>query len=165
MACCCGREGTIKQGDKVLCTYCFIERFEKRVKKALRERVLRKGERVLIVGDVAAYLFKKFVSVPLHVEYSRELKAGFGAVIIEWTLDDECVSFLEAFSGGLDFKEERVKMFKFLTDEDVQSYAELKKLFFVPRTKNKHWQEFLGNFDLDMKYNLLRSAGEIKKLV
>jgi len=163
MICNCGRVGEI--GSEHLCSFCFIERFEKRVKKALRQRKLEKNERVLVVGEVAAYLFNKYIRVPLFVEYSSELKEWFDAVIIEWTMDDECIAFLEAFAGGKLKDDSSIKLFQFVSDQDVGLYAKMKNLNFIPRKKSMHWQEFLSRFDLDMKYNLLRSAGEFRELM
>ena len=164
MGCRCGRAGDIARGHELLCSFCFVSQFEKRVKRALRQRELKKGERVLVVGELAAHLFKKFVHVPLDVTFSSVIKDGFDAVVTEWTLDDECVAFLEAFAAGRFEAQKHILMFQFVTDEDVMLYAKMNNLHFVLGDKSEHWQKFLSGFDLDMKYNLLRSAAELRKM-
>ncbi len=169
MKCECGREGEVVRGKQAFCRMHFIEHFEKRVKKALKERELLKGERVLVVGSLAAYLFKKFVFVPLEAEFSDSVKDGCYAVVIEWTMDDECVEFLKQFAGDLKFNEDKniVKALKYVSDEDCVEYAALKGVEFVAREKDKNWSDFLDKFKdkPEMKYNLLRNALEMKNVI
>lgn len=152
------------------CRGCFLDQFEKRVKKALKERELLKGQRVLVVGELAGYLVKKFVHVPLELEFVSAAKDGdYDAVIVEWTMDDECVGFLKAFGSDLVFErnEKIIKALRFVSDEDALLYAQMKSVRFAPREKDKNWQGFLQVFadHPEMKNNLLRNADEIKRLI
>jgi hypothetical protein len=163
MVCGCGRDGDFKSEGINFCRFCFIDRFEGRVKKALVDCGFTKGQRVLVVGELAGYLFGKLVSVPVEVTYAAEVSAFDGLVIVERTLEDECVAFLQNLGGNVLVQDSFVSLFRLISEDDVVAYAQLKGFRFVPAVKNEHWLRFLKSFDdhPEMKRNMLRMAGEI----
>jgi len=157
MHCNCDIRSEFKLKNGV-CRPCFINLFEKRVKKAFRMNKLKPGMKISIDNEIVLYLFKKMT--PFPVEFSSD-----GLKLLFWTLDDECVDFLQKLVG--DFvvgKSEAIKVFYFLTDEEVELYAGLKSLKFVPNKKDPILNNFLQKFDKEMKQNLLRNVGEIKEI-
>ena len=163
MACACGREwGFVSEGVD-FCRLCFIDRFEGRVKKTLVDCVFTRGMKVLVVGELAGYLFKKLVSVPVEVTYTGVVQPFDGMVIVERTLEDECVAFLQRLGGDAVARDSSVSLFRLISEDDVIAYAQLKWISFVPFVKNEHWLKFLKSFDdhPEMKRNMLRMAGEI----
>jgi hypothetical protein len=163
MVCGCGRDGDFKSEGINFCRFCFIDRFEGRVKKALVDCGFTKGQRVLVVGELAGYLFGKLVSVPVEVTYAAEVSAFDGLVIVERTLEDECVAFLQRLGGDASDGQKCVSLFRLISEQDVIAYAQLKGISFVSQPKNEHWLKFLKSFDdhPEMKRNMLRMAGEI----
>lgn len=167
MTCVCGREGSLKLADKTLCRSCFIGQIERRFRKTLGEKPLQKDEKVLVVGQLAADVFKRIVTMPLHATFSDRIQQGYGRVVIEWTMDDECVAFLEQMGGNWGFAADtHVKLFRSCRDTEIATYAQLREIVFVPREKNKEWNVFLAAFDdhPDMMYNLLKNVEGIKKM-
>ena len=168
--CACGRSGSVAFGKQSFCTFCFTGHFEKRVKKAFKERELSKGEKVLVVGQLASYLVKNLIHVPLQLDFMDHIKEGdYDVIITEQTCDDECIAFLEAFAGGSIFSDDVLvlKALRYLTTDEAVAYAQLKGVPFVPRLNNSPWNAFLHGFrnSPEMKYNLLRNADELHKLL
>lgn len=140
------------------------------MKRTLSEHSLKKGDKVLVVGELAEYVFKKLVPIPLDVTYvsdSGEV-SGYDVVVHEWTLEDECVEFLRALGGDGDFSQASgvIHLFRSLAEEDVLRYAELRGIRFTPAAKYEHWLRFLKSFDdhPEMKRNMLRMADEFRRL-
>ena len=150
----------------MFCTWCFLDYFEKRVKRALRLRELKKGQKVLIVGELAAYLFRTFVHVPLIVRFGKRWKdADFS--VIEWTEDDEAVAFFGVFGENFKMrKNDDLKILQFLSDQDALDYAQIKHISFTSRKKDKDWLAFVMQFDdhPEMKHTLVRNISELRKL-
>ena len=161
MACACGRDGEI--GSEGLCRLCFIDRFEGRVKKTLVDCGFTRGMKVLVVGELAGYLFKKLVSVPVEVTYADEIRPFEGVVLVERTLEYECVAFLQNLGGNAVARDSFVSLFRLISEDDVVASAQMKGISFVPSAKNEHWLKFLKSFDdhPEMKRNMLRMAGGI----
>ncbi len=148
---------------------CFCDQFETRVKKALRRRELRRGERVLAVGALAAHIIRKLVRLPIKLTVADMPKHGSGTTITDWTMDDECVAFLAWLGGASEFiqHEHDIPLLLYVTDEDAAHYARLHGLPFTPRRKDAMWWKFLRTFDdhPEMKRNLLRNIGELRELL
>src|SRR3989344_4191802 len=164
MTCLCGKEALLTIADKVWCRSCFIDQFERRVKKVLREKPFQRGERVLIVGNVAVFVIKRIINMPLELVFTERTIEGEKAVV-EWTLDDECVEFLERMStDGRLQDDKRLKLFMYLRDSEVAAYAQMHGIMFTSREKNPLWTSFLSQFEPDMIYNLLRNAEELREM-
>jgi len=169
MSCACGREGELQRGKQSFCMSCFCGQFETRVKKALRRRELRRGERVLAVGALAAHLVRKLVRLPLQLSVDDMPQPGHGTTLTEWTMDDECVAFLAWLGSGSEFiqHEHDIPLLLYITDEDAAHYARIHSIPFIPRQKDAAWWKFLQAFDdhPEMKRNLLRNIGELRELL
>jgi len=164
MTCLCGKEALLTLADKVWCRSCFIDQFERRVKKVLREKPFQRGERVFVTGNVAAFVIKRIINMPLELVFTERTIEGEKAVV-EWTLDDECVEFLERMSTDGQFKHDnQLKLFLHLRDSEVAAYAEMYGITFTPRKKNPLWTTFLSQCEPDMMYNLLRNAEELREM-
>ena len=145
---------------------------ESRLRRTLSEKPLRKDERVLVVGKLASDVFKRLVTMPLHVTYGDAVLEGYDRVLIEWTMDDECVAFLEQMGRESSVnvhvndsvKNGSVKLFISLRDKEVAAYAQLRGIPFEPRAKDTEWSAFLAAFDdhPDMMYNLVKNVQEMK---
>ena len=120
---------------------------------------------MLVVGAAAAFVFKKIINMPLDVVFGDKIVEGYDRVVTEWTLDDECVDFLEHLStDGRVEDNNNVKLFLFLRDREIMDYAHLHTIVFAPREKSL-WKGFLAAFEHpDMMYNLLRNAQEFRKV-
>ncbi len=114
MPCICGNGGFIVRGKQTLCTWCFIAYFEKRVKRVLKESELHKGQKVAVVGELATYLFKKFVRVPVDVRFGMRWKGALE--VVEWTEDDEAVDFFKMFGSTFTFHADTTLYRLFQTD-------------------------------------------------
>ena len=158
MNCFCGKDALLPLGDKVWCRGCFIEQVERRIKLVLRDNKFDRGDKVLVVGNVAAFAVKKIVNMPVELTFSDTMREGYDAVVIQWTLDDECVAFFEQTSF------QAIKLFLHLRDSEVAAYAQLLGLSFTPREKNPLWTEFLAHAAPDMMYNLLKNVEEMRKI-
>ena len=169
MQCGCGNEGSVVRGKQVFCTNCFFDFFEKHAKKALREHELRKDENVLVVGELSAYLVKRFVHVPLKLEFSSTIREGYDWVIIERTLDDSCLAFFTAFCTTLRFvrEDKTVSVLHYLSDADAVDYARMKGLRFTPLAKEGAFWTYLELFHAqpEMRRNMLRNADELQQLL
>ncbi len=171
MLCRCGREDAFLSEGVAVCTGCFIYQFEKRVKRTLSEHSLKKGDKVRVVGELAEYVFKKLVPIPLDATFVSSVsgvKKDYDAVVMEWTLEDECAEFLRAMGGDGTFTSDAsaIHLFRSLAEEDVLRYAELRGIRFTPAAKDEHWLRFLKSFDdhPEMKRNMLRMADEFRKI-
>ena len=106
---------------------------------------------------------KEVTNIQLPIKITNKSKT-YDAVIVDNTLDDEAVEFLDKLSP----KDEQniIKIFKYVSDEEVQQFAKIKKCEFIPKPKNSPWKEFLDKFREypDMKNNLIRNINELKKL-
>lgn len=167
----CGADGEFTHANRPICKKCFVLVFEKRVKSTLRENPLQKDDKVLVVGELAAFLLKLIVKMPIDVETANEVPVDVGnydKVILGWTLDDECAEFMEKFASEFRFDDDEklIKILKRVTDDESEQYSSIKGVDFKAK-KSKLWKGFMHKFDRfhEVRYNLLRSAEEMKKVM
>ena len=161
MLCTCKKKAQCLFEQQNVCKNCFLRLFKNRIKRALSEKKLKKDNIVLVQNDCAAILVKEIITLPLKI---KKIAAAYDAHIITDTMDDEAIAFMENMASA-DEKNE-IKIFKYVSDEEVQQFAKIKKCEFIPKPKNSPWKEFLDKFREypDMKNNLIRNINELKKL-
>ena len=161
----CVGKGEVKHLGRVLCKKCFSKIVERRIRKHLGRRLFKKGDRVLVVGEVEKILLERAVGgMPLEVVSRKRLPKSvkeFNCVVVGKTMDKVCGRFLERlFLGKFDLgKLEEKKFFNILeplSDEEVKEYAKIKKIKFVVRKGRRSYFSELGNFE-ESKYNLYKN--------
>src|SRR3972149_11316153 len=82
-----------------LCSFCFCALIEKRVRKDVRiNRIFRKNDKLLVVGDLCCYLVKSIIrNLPVKItKTDRIKKLREYKTVAPSTLDDEINHFLES---------------------------------------------------------------------
>lgn len=125
-----------------LCSSCFLDMIEKRIRKELKNSGwLNKNEKVLILDDnsleanVTEDLFKKAIgSLPLQIEKSTDLNENYNHVILPWSLERETNGFLSGlFTGNNKNVEEKqmpkcIKLLKSISEEEIELIAKIKNI-------------------------------------
>lgn len=122
-----------------LCSSCFLDMIEKRIRKELKNSGwLNKNEKVLILDDnsleanVTEDLFKKAIgSLPLQIEKSTDLNENYNHVILPWSLERETNGFLdELFNSKKSEKAKTkyIKLLKSVSEEEIILIAKVKNI-------------------------------------
>jgi len=143
---------------------------EKRIRKYLRlSKVITKGDKIYIDSDVCKYFIDKIISFPIERVKSKN-KAD--KVVVPWTLDHECIMFLDKF-GEKNFKldmlknkKKIVKLFLTIDEASLIEFCKINKIKYEPMKKSKMKKELdkLVEKYPEMKYSLGKSIGILKKL-
>ena len=167
----CGGKGSFKHIGRGICRKCFVRNIERRVKKHLRnaaqsvaqvgppryrrtltvkcvpprQRLFKKGDRILVIGEVEKVLLEGAVKgMPLEMVFRKRLPREtkkFDYVVMGNAMDGICEEFLSnLFKGRLKVKKEKLNVFNILeplTEEEVKSYAEIKGIKFKFRKRKK----------------------------
>jgi len=159
--CSCNNKVEYTFEQQNVCKNCFLRLFKNRIKRALSEKKLRKDSIVLIENECAAQLVKEIIPLPLRIVSKANT---YDAQIVTDTLDDEAIDFLEQLPST--DEKNVIKIFKYVSENEVIQYATIKRYKFTPKPKNKFWKEFLDAFKKypDMQNNLVRNIQELKKL-
>ena len=155
-----------------LCRFCFCALIEKRIRKNVRiNRVFKKNDKILVVGDLCCYLVKRIIkNLPVKITRTNRIKKlrGYKAVAPS-TLDDEINHFLESIFLNKKIKEAGyIKLLKNITDEEAALFAKFKGIAFKPNRKNKEVQEMLDKLSEKypgIKFSLLKSSEEMKGIL
>ncbi len=124
------------------CKRCFSALVLGRVKAALRENDVKKGEKVFSPGPLCSHFLKEILLLPFELVEKRpgvvhERKAE--RIVSDDTADDTNLAFLEQLFSKKKRRQPKNKnavyLFSLLTDEDLMQYAQLKKLNFGPKKK------------------------------
>lgn len=163
----CGKKADISMkhlgGD--LCSTCFAEVIEKRIRKSLREHDwLKPDDKIIIIDDgtlkakVLIHLLKSiFKGQPFKFEIkkgaisSAEIPVkGRNKVIIPWNMDDEVEQYLNALFNNKKIKKTKlIKPLLNISDEEIDYFAKIKKMKGKKKAKTT-----LGNMmdDLEKRY-------------
>ena len=170
----CGNLKAFKHLDRFVCDRCFVRLIERRVQKGLG-RVFVKGNKVLVVGDLAEYFLKKSIKdLPLKIAVKKKMPSdvsGYDKVVLGMTMDDVDAGFL-ADIFGKDFKVEKdsgvIRILSAITDEEAVRFAKIKDLNFSVSEKNQVIKDFLKKVSkkhLEIRYNLLKNVKEVEKIL
>lgn len=154
----CSAESKYKYIDKHLCKKCFVDLFEKTVRKNLRiGGSLKKTNRLVVVGPIAEWFIKKIVTMPCEKEYVAELsdeslQDKTVKIVLPVTLDDEDSEFLSKLFAKQLKKEEKdgriIKLFRTIPEESVIDFCRLKEIPYTRKTNRE--KEMLDK--LEKKY-------------
>lgn len=132
-----------------LCTYCFCDLIERRVKKEVRQHYpFRPNETVLVVNDnspqacVTLALLPKIIGgLPLHIDewngsaqdIPDSLRKSHTKILIPKDGDDIAVQFLEWLMKHQDHPNNTLSIVSCLTHCEVEAYAAAKHIPSIPR--------------------------------
>ena len=160
----CNVTKTFEHLGRNICDKCFVKLIEKRVKKGL-SKVFVKGERVLVVGELARYFMDR-VNVPLEF-----VDSDYDKIVVSLTMDDVDSGFLSDFFGS-DFKIEKdvkvVRILSSITDEEALCFAKIKGIKFSVSGEHKVIKEFLKKISLkhpEIRFNLLKNVKEVERIL
>lgn len=166
----CTNKATLKFTDKNLCNRCFCNVIEKRVRKYLRlGKYIRKGDKLFIDSDVCKYFIDRIVNFPIELVKSR---AKADKIIVPWTLDYECLLFLQGFCDKkfkLDMlKQDKkiVKLFLTIDETSLIGFCKIKKLKY-DKIKDSNMKKELDQLAArypETKYSLGKSVEILKKI-
>ncbi|MBT6519501.1 hypothetical protein HOK51_06640 [Candidatus Woesearchaeota archaeon] len=118
----CEKKASKKLDDKNLCNKCFLNVFERKIKRQIRQKnKLCKGETILAIDNITEYVLKEVIKLPLNIitknqsyfkitnftsintisqneklaQFIKENKIN--KVILPWTADNEIEFFLNSF--------------------------------------------------------------------
>jgi len=170
----CGVTKNFEHLGRDICEKCFVRLIEKRVKKSLG-RIFSKGNKVLVVGDLAEYFLRKSVkNLPLKIVKRKEIPSdvsNFDKIVVEETIDDVDAEFLSGFfSKQFVFKKNKkiIKILKSITDEEAVKFAEIKGVGFEVKKENKAIKEFLKKISKkhpEVRFNLLKNVKGVEGLL
>lgn len=166
----CKGKGDFKHLEREICKKCFLRNMEKRIKKHLGRRRFKKGDKVLVIGEVEKILLEKAVGgLPLKIAFKTKLPAKikeFDWILVGKTMDEINREFLEGLFKGKLEKDKQKKFFNLLeplTEKEIKKYAEIRKIRFEGgRNKTKGFLEGLNKFQ-EIKYNLYRNVKELRE--
>ena len=154
-------------GDFEFCRGHFIENVERRVKKDIRQNnLIEKDETIIVKDPLSRNFIEKVINVPVKIG-----KKGREAML--WTMDDEILVFLDALFGKKKLKKsrigiikDRIKLFRTVTDKELEAYAKIKGLRFSKKRTEKE-KKVLAELDLlekdhrETRFSLIKSIEEI----
>ena len=127
-----------------LCSKCFAEVIEKRVRKSLRQHDwLKPKDKVLVIDDnslkskASIYLLKSiFKGQPFNLSFKKgsiksadKLAKGYDKAIIPWNMDDEVEQHLDALFNNKKIKKTRfIKLLSNVSDEEIDYFARINKI-------------------------------------
>jgi len=159
----CERKSGFEHAGREICKNCFLKNMERRVKKHLGRNLFKKGNKVLVVGEVEKRLLVQAIGeMPLKLKFVKKIPeqaAGFDFIVYGKTMDKINSEFLDSLEKGKLVlgmgKKKFFNILEVLTAEEVEKYAELKKLKWKSRMKSKQGE---------MKYNLYKNIKELRLL-
>ena len=168
-----------QQKGREICNECFCKLIEKRVRKYARiNKLFRKEDRILVIGDVNKYLVESIVKdLPVKLFFRAKEDKNFAKknkinkIFIEYTLDDEVNDFLNSvFKGKKEKKldKKHIRLLRVATDEEVELFAKIKKLRFKPNKKDPFVKMLIDKLHKEhpsAKYTLLKNIRELKGLI
>ena len=157
-------------GDFEFCKSHFVENVEKRVKKDIRQNNLIEKDEVLLVKDpLSRHFIEKVINVPVKIGKK-------GREAMQWTMDDEILLFLDALfskrnlkKSGVGIIKDKIKLFRTVTDKELEAYAKIKGLRFNKKRTEKE-KSVLAELDLlekdhrETRFSLIKSVEEISSL-
>ena len=185
----CTKEAVITISSNPFCRKCFKAICGKRIRRFIRStEYVKKNDRVLIVGQLAAAVFKEIVKdLPLKIKtiddnafHSDSLKfinniknEGYDRIILPWTAEHECCLFLkEMTSKNPDFSNlgktignKFMKLFRSLTEEETIELAKINNLSFTPR-KRDTYTDILDKMQKkypEARFSLLKSIDSLEE--
>ena len=166
---------SIKHLGGDLCSNCFAEVIEKRVRKSLREHDWLKPDDDIIIIDnstlkakVVVYLLKsifkgqpfRFNIKKAEISSAEKIAKARNKVIIPWNLDDEIKQYLDALFNNKKIKKtELIKPLLNISDEEIGYFAKIKKIKGrkTPKTRLGKMLDNLEKRYPGSKFGLLRS--------
>src|SRR3989344_2675091 len=159
--------------DFDFCRGHFIENIERRVKKDIRQNnLIEKDETLIIKDDLSRYFLKNVINVPVKIVSSGK----HDKEVLLWTMDDEILVFLDALFGrkklkgsGIGIIKGRIKLFRTVTDRELEAYAKIKGIKFSKKRTEKE-KKVLAELDLlekdhrETRFSLIKSIEEIAGL-
>jgi len=170
-----------------LCRNCFCDVIEKRIRKHTRiGKAFRKGDRILIVDNLAKFIVKGIIrDLPAKVYYrqfsigeirkpNKELiafisKNKINKIVIPWTADDDACSFMNSVFNNDNKAESEfpariskkiVKLFSGITNKEAELYAKFNNHAFNPNTFYPDVRKFLDSLEElypDTKFGIVKS--------
>ncbi len=164
----CSSKAKYKFTDKQLCAKCLCKVIEKRVRKYLRlSKAIKKGDKVYVDSDVCKFFIDSIISFPI-VKVKTKEKAD--KVVVPWTLDHECMLFMDKF-GGKNFNIEKenkkiIKLFITIDEKSLIEFCKIKKIKYKQMKQNKLKKELdkLVVKYPEIKYSLGKSIEILKKI-
>ena len=163
----CTNEATIKYPNGDLCNSCFMDMLYKRVEKELRQHPFKKGESVLIVGELASHFIDHVNKIELFKVFAEESNENedYDKIVIPWTADDEADNFYEELTSNkpnLKENNKTIKLFKSILDKELAEAAKILKIEFTPKKRNSDVEKINKKYPT-AKFGLVKSSEEIKK--
>jgi hypothetical protein len=139
---------------------------EKRVRKYTRiNKLFEKGDVILVKDDVSLYFVKRIIK-ELPVKIVNKGKAD--KIIESWTADDEINNFFREILGvGSEQDKKLVKMFLWITDDELEKYCEINRIRFKRKEKDKAIQKLVDDITAkhpDSKHKIVKSLERLHKL-
>ena len=181
----CGKKGDIKFVEGFLCSGCFLQIIEKRVRKYVRlNKFFSKGDKILVCDELSEFLIRDILNgLPIEIVRRKVSKNDVFSdktvlkllktkkitkVVFSWTADDESSGFLGGFLEGrlADSGDARfVKLLRNISEEDAAVFAKLNGIKFERSKFGRAHQliEQISKNHPDVKYGLLRAGEKLDK--
>ncbi|MBW2992670.1 hypothetical protein KY345_05630 [Candidatus Woesearchaeota archaeon] len=135
---------------------------EKRIRKYVRlNKLFRKNDVIKVKDDISSYFVRKIIK-NLPAKIVKQGKCD--KVVSVWTADDEINGFFMNILGKKVKDEKNVKMFLWVTDEELEKYCKINKIKFKRNKKDKSVIRFVDEISLkfpDSKHKLIKSLGRL----
>ncbi len=167
----CSGKGNLKHLDRDVCPKCLVRNVEKRVKKHLGRKLFKKGDSVLVVGEVEECLLKAAVkNLPLNITVGRQhLKGKFDKIVVGRTMDEVDEEFLsQVFEGKIMVKEGKFfNILEPLSEEEVILYTQIKEVKFDRERLKNEGERFLNGLRQfkEIKYNVYKNIKELRTIL
>ncbi|MBW3015393.1 hypothetical protein KY330_03160 [Candidatus Woesearchaeota archaeon] len=164
----CKRKGNLNHNGRDYCNSCFCKLIERRVGKYIRaNKFFEANDSVLVKDPLTEYVLNRILKgMPLKF-VKRKIKGV--KEVVQWTLDDEIHAFLKSFfSKAFTLaKVKGIKLFKVVTDDELKTYAQIKKLKFEPRKKEKFFDLIteLEKKYPEIRFSLSKSLNELREVL
>jgi hypothetical protein len=144
----------------------FCRTIEKRIRKYTRiNEFFKKGDVILVKDDVSEHFVRKIIS-ELAVKIVKKGKAD--KIIESWTADDEINRFFMGILGKAEKLDEKlVKMFLWITDDELEKYCRINGVKFKRREKDKAVQKLVDDITAkhtDSKHKIVKSLEKLNRL-
>ncbi|MFQ5474979.1 MAG: hypothetical protein ACE5DM_04035 [Candidatus Nanoarchaeia archaeon] len=126
----CDKEATCKYVDKQVCERCLTDLVEKAVRKQLRTAGIKKGDKILVIGESSKWFVKNILTVPCEIQYEdRITKETADHTILPITTDDIGKNLLESFFNDQDMKKMKgIALFARVTDDALAAFCKIKRI-------------------------------------
>jgi len=171
---------------KNVCSSCFTEIIEKRIRRYVRiNKIFRKNDRILVSDDLSFFLVNSIIKdLPAHIflksmniddlsksSVKRSIKKDkINKILIPWTIDDEANLFLNnLFSGRNKRLDKRyIKLLITITDKEAGLFSKINDIDFKENKKNEEIKKMLDMLEQkypETKFSLSRSIGQMEKIL